>query len=167
MFQAGRGKEWVEQAANEQICRRGGFWEMRRYLGQFDGLAEDIANSGADQIVCAGVSGGVIGEYLNMRISEKAGKILPVDHMVFSRAGKGVPARGWLPTGFGLVGNRILLVEDMVVEMRTVDMMIKTLGEKYPDQNLEYYLMALEVQPGDSVAEKLGRMIRGVFCFEE
>jgi adenine/guanine phosphoribosyltransferase-like PRPP-binding protein len=163
--QAGMGEEWVKDAAKEQLCRRGGFWEMRRYLGQFDVAAAEIYEAEVDQIVCAGISGGVIGEFLGLKLERNHGLKVPVDHMVFSRQEKGLPSRGWLPREFKYWGKRILIVEDMVVELRTVETMLRTLDKS--GKNLEFCMFALEIDQNQAVAEKIGQLMAKVISFDE
>jgi hypothetical protein len=55
-------EEDINHAYENQLYKNSGFWELRRYLGQFVDIAEDISTNPPDLIVCAGISGCVIGE---------------------------------------------------------------------------------------------------------
>src|SRR3989344_9250784 len=75
----------VQTAHKDQIFESSGFWwEMRRFLGRFPEMAEEIAHDGVTQLVCAGISGCVIGEFLGRHL-EAQGYPLAIDHMVFKR----------------------------------------------------------------------------------
>ena len=55
-------EEDINHAYENQLYKNSGFWELRRYLGQFVDITEDISTNPPDLIVCAGISGCVIGE---------------------------------------------------------------------------------------------------------
>lgn len=152
----------IEAAREDQIFKGAGFWEMRRFLGQFDDLVEAIAAGGYQQLICAGISGCVVGEYLGAKL-EKLGQSIAVEHMVFRRE-KTIPVVGLMRPDFRLPGEKLLLVEDCVVEARTIRVVLETLRGISPE--LTCSLFAIELDSTPAVRAALGQF-HHVYTFEE
>ena len=159
----GISDEDVKRAHENQLYKGSGFWEMRRFLGQFGDMAEEIAQVKPDHIICAGISGCVLGEYLGLKLERECGLAVPVDHMIFVRNGK-LPVDGKLPAGFTPSGNQILLVEDAVQEFRTLEVMKTRLGQFF--HRPQFFLFALEINQTEAVQKFLDQFTQ-VFTFEE
>jgi len=76
----------IMEARRKQLYLGSGFWEMRRYLGQFGDVAEELIQSPPDAIISAGISGCIVAEYLGLKL-EKSGTAPEIYHMIFSRDG--------------------------------------------------------------------------------
>ncbi len=151
--------ETINAAHEDQLYKGSGFWEMRWNLGQFPDIAEQVKEAGISHIICAGISGCVVGEYLGL---EMKGSDVPVDHMIFERVDRS-PVKGVLPSNFVLEGNRILLIEDAVQEARTLGVMMNTLNNMQP--GLEFSLFALDIE--DNEETRLGlQPIKKIFKLE-
>ncbi|PWH18876.1 MAG: hypothetical protein DDG59_04810 [Anaerolineae bacterium] len=98
--------EDIGRASEMQRYRNSGFWEMRRVIGQFGDVAEEVVRDGIEHIITAAVSGCVIGEYLGKVIAKKHQKSIEVDHMVFSRQGID-PLKEYLSESLRLRGNHL------------------------------------------------------------
>ena len=155
--------EDVAKAYEMQLYKGSGFWEMRRFLGQFNDIAEELSESPPDNIVTAGISGCVVGEYLALKLEKEKGLSIPVEHMVFAREGI-MPSAGVLPVAFELKGPAILLVEDAVQEARTLSVMMDTLRAVRGDTS--FSLFALEIEDNQAVNELLSGFSK-VYTFEE
>jgi hypothetical protein len=154
----------IKHAHENQLYKNSGFWEMRRYLGLFVDIAEEVAINPPDVIVCAGISGCVIGEYLGIVLEKKFNLNIPVLHMVFSRREK-EPVAGILSHYSTEVQlNRALLVEDAVIESRTSRVMIETLATISPA--IKCSLFALEIEQNQVGGDVLSIM-ENVYTFEE
>lgn len=153
----------IKRAHEKQLYKNSGFWEMRRYLGQFVDIAEEVVADPPDAIVCAGISGCVVGEYLGLVLEKKFDLNVPVAHMVFLRADK-LPVSGILPISYDRGNTKILLVEDAVIESRTSRVMMETLAKINTD--IQYSLFALEIEQNQTDRDVLSQM-QQVFTFEE
>lgn len=156
-------EEDINHAHENQLYKNSGFWEMRRYLGQFVDIAEDISIDPPDIIVCAGISGCVIGEYLGLVLEKRLNLNIPVTHMVFSRVEK-EPVEGILPNAAGIGIAKALLVEDAVIESRTAKVMMETLSKF--SQGIQCSLFALEIEQNQLEGAILLQM-QEVFTFDE
>jgi hypothetical protein len=156
-------QEDINHAHENQLYKNSGFWEMRRYLGQFIDIAEEVSINLPDMIVCAGISGCVIGEYLGLVLEERFNLKIPVIHMVFSREEK-EPNAGILPISTGREFFKVLLVEDAVIESRTTRVMMETLSKISP--TLIYSLFALEIAQNQVKSDVLSKM-ENIYTFEE
>lgn len=153
----------IQEARQRQLYLGSGFWEMRRFLGQFGDVAEELIPDPPDHIISAGISGCVVAEYLGLKL-EKSFSVSPdIDHMIFSRAGV-APTAGFLPKDFFIKGRHILLVEDAVEESRTLGVMIETLI-KFGD-SLRFDLFSLAIDNNGKTEEALGKMTK-IYTFEE
>lgn len=153
----------IRIAREKQLYIGSGFWEMRRFLGQFADVAESLSVNPPDHIIAAGISGCVVAEYLGLKLEKDFGISVPVNHMVFSREGV-MPVRGYLPLDFHLKGKNILLVEDAVEESRTLGVMIQTL--RGLDTALEFDLFSLVIV-NDSTTEDALKQMNKIYTFEE
>jgi hypothetical protein len=152
-------QEMIMEAHEDQLYKGSGFWEMRWNLGQFPDIADQVREAGISHMICAGISGCVVGEYLALEM--KDGEI-PVDHMIFERNNR-TPVRGMLPADFQLEGKKILLVEDAVQEARTLGVMMNTLNGMA--DGLAFSLFTLDIEDNDET--RLGlRPIRKIYLFE-
>lgn len=151
--------EMISSAHEDQLYKGSGFWEMRWNLGQFADIASQVKNAGISHIICAGISGCVVGEYLGLELK---GSEIPIDHMIFERRDRS-PIRGMLPRDFQLEGNNILLIEDAVQEARTLGVMMNTLNGLRSD--LEFSLFALDIEDNDETRLAL-QLISRKFLFE-
>lgn len=132
----------VQIAHEDQLHAASGFWwEMRRHLGRFPEMAEEIADEGVTHLVCSGISGCVIGEYLNCCL-EDLGAPVPVDHMVFKRQNR-IPVAGKLPEDFSPKGRKLLLVEDVVTEPNTLGVMQRTLASGGYDSDCSLFTLEM------------------------
>jgi adenine/guanine phosphoribosyltransferase-like PRPP-binding protein len=155
--------EDIERASVLQRYRNSGFWEMRRVIGQFGDVAEEVVRDGIDQIITAAVSGCVIGEYLSKVIAKKHENQIEVDHMVFSRRGID-PLKGYLSESFKLLGDHLLLVDDAVMETKTAQVMLNTIEEIAP--NCAISILAVDIDPDTRRSGFLDRFVK-VYSFEE
>ncbi|RCK71757.1 MAG: hypothetical protein ANABAC_2729 [Anaerolineae bacterium] len=153
----------IGRASELQRYRNSGFWEMRRVIGQFADVAEEVVRDGIEHIITAAVSGCVIGEYLAKVIAKNHQKSIEVDHMVFSRQGID-PLKGYLPESFRLMGDRVLLVDDAVMETKTAQVMLDTLAEISP--HCEISILAVDIDPDTRMSGFLDRFVR-VYTFDE
>jgi hypothetical protein len=151
--------EMIGLAHEDQLYKGSGFWEMRWNLGQFPDIAKQVQDAGISHIVCAGISGCVVGEYLGLEMSDPK---IPVDHMIFERSNRS-PVRGMLPRNFELEGKSVLLVEDAVQEARTLGVMMSTLDTMRDD--LEFSLFALDIEDNEETRLAL-QPIHKIFKFE-
>lgn len=151
--------EMIGMAHEDQLYKGSGFWEMRWNLGQFADIAEQVREAGISHIICAGISGCVVGEYLGLELKDSR---IPIDHMIFERSNK-FPVRGMLPRDFVLEGTRILLIEDAVQEARTLGVMMNTLNGIRED--LEFSLFALDIEDNEETRLAL-MLIHKIFKFE-
>jgi adenine/guanine phosphoribosyltransferase-like PRPP-binding protein len=155
--------EDIAHAGENQLYKNSGFWEMRKFLGQFVDIAEEIAADPVDVIVCAGISGCVVGEYLGLVLEKRFNLPVPVEHMVFTRADKH-PVQGILPSSFNPALSRVLLVEDAVVESRTTRVMVETLSACLASP--VFRLFALEIER-NQLDKDLLRGMEAIYTFEE
>lgn len=151
--------EMIGLAHEDQLYKGSGFWEMRWNLGQFADIAEQVQEAGISHIICAGISGCVVGEYLGLELKDSG---IPVDHMIFERSNK-FPVKGMLPRDFVLEGNKILLIEDAVQEARTLGVMMNTLNGMRA--NVEFSLFALDIEDNEETRLAL-KLIHKIFKFE-
>jgi hypothetical protein len=153
----------IALAGENQLYKNSGFWEMRKFLGQFLDIAEEIEADPVDVIVCAGISGCVVGEYLGLVLEKRFGLEIPVEHMVFTRAHKH-PVEGILPPSFNKFSRKVLLVEDAVVESRTARVMVETLSGCL--QSPVFQIFALQIERSQVDNEVL-RGMQKVYTFDE
>lgn len=153
--------EAVQSEHMNQLYKIGGFWEMRRFLGQFPDTVEAIAQNNHTHIICSAISGCVIGEYLGIKLGQ-LGLETPVDHIVFKRA-LGIPILGFLPDNFVLNGTDVLLVEDAVDESATLNTIRSALDKHY--SNLRYSLFSLGIDP--EMEMQVHSDFENVYTFEE
>lgn len=154
----------VEAASQAQLFAGSGFWEMRRFLGQFPDMAAEIAGWRPRQLVCSGISGCVIGEYVGLLLA-KRGMVVPVDHLVYRRRGVW-PVEGRLARDFRWAGGKVLLIEDAVNEPRTLQVMMRALRSKAWLQ-MNFGLLVLEVDRDKAGVAQLLNGFDRVFEFEE
>jgi hypothetical protein len=153
----------IEFASQQQLYRNSGFWEMRRFIGQFGDVAEAAVADGVTDIICAAISGCIIGEYLGLLMSELTHQPLPVYHMVFARTGPN-PVEGFLPERFRLSGGHVLIVDDAVMETRTAAVMVNRLRELCPGARLS--IMTVDIDPDAKYSEFM-RQFEKVYLFDE
>jgi len=154
--------EYIKRASDAQLYKNSGFWEMRKYLGQFGDVAESSVENNVSHLICAGISGCVVGEYLGLHY-EKLGKDIPVDHMVFVRNGN-VPVRGVLPEDTKISGSNVLLVDDAILETRTMRVMTSTISAKKP--GVKFSAMFLDFEDDQNVRSYL-KNFDHVYQFDE
>ncbi|GAB4474865.1 MAG: hypothetical protein Kow0088_11180 [Anaerolineales bacterium] len=159
----GISDEDIERAGEMQRYRNSGFWEMRRVIGQFGDIAEEVVREDVDQILTAAVSGCIIGEYLGKVVAKNHQKLLPVDHIVFSRQGID-PLKGYLSESFHLVGSHLLLVDDAIMETKTAQVMLDTLADIAPAGRIS--VLAIDIDPDTRQSGFLDRFFR-VYTFDE
>jgi hypothetical protein len=159
----GIGEADILRAGEQQRYRNSGFWEMRRYLGQFYDIAEYATKDGITHIISAAVSGCIIGEYLSDMMSRQHQYQVPVDHMVFSRSGR-EPVAGFLPENFVFSGDQILIVDDAVMETTTSRVMIKELLKINPGISIS--LMSVAIDPDTRYSGYL-KQFKFVYTFDE
>ncbi|OGD79466.1 hypothetical protein A2368_03425 [Candidatus Collierbacteria bacterium RIFOXYB1_FULL_49_13] len=152
----------VRDAHRRQLCARGGFWEMRHYFGLLPGVIDDIAQNQPDHIVCATLSGSVLGEYISQDLKMRHGLQIPVDHIVYKRQDS-LPIQGQVPLNFSPGGDNILIVEDVVQEPFTTRTTLDVLRQFRPTITLS--LFALEIDPAPLAQEALV-YYNTVFTFE-
>ncbi len=155
--------EDIETASQQQLYRNSGFWEMRRFIGQFRDMAEAAVQNGITDIISAAVSGCIIAEYLGLLMSDLTQQPVPVNHMVFSRSGA-VPVEGLLPEQFSLCGKRVLLVDDALMESRTAVVMLKKLREI--DAEAEISILTVDIDP-DTRRSAFMEQFQHVYLFDE
>ena len=155
--------EDIQEARQSQLYIGSGFWEMRKFLGQFGDVAEDFSTDPADHIISAGISGCVVAEYLGLKLEKGFGITPEIAHMIFSRDGA-MPTTGFLPKDFCLKGKHILLVEDAVEESRTIGVMVETLLEL--DDSLRFDLYSLAIDNNGTTEAALRKMAK-VYTFDE
>lgn len=156
------GKD-IQEARQRQLYLGSGFWEMRRFLGQFGDVAEELTLCPPDNIISAGISGCVVAEYLGLKMEKKFGAAPDIAHMIFSRDGA-TPTVGVLPRDFSLKGKHLLLVEDAVEESRTLGVMVESLLKL--DDSLRFDLFSLAIDNNEKTQEALGKMVK-IYTFEE
>jgi hypothetical protein len=156
-------EEDIARAGENQLYKNSGFWEMRKFLGQFLDIAEEIQSDPVDVIVCAGISGCVVGEYLGLVLEKRCRLEIPVRHMVFTRADKH-PVEGILPSSFERSVSRILLVEDAVVESRTTKVMVDTISALI--SGAVFHLFALEIER-NQIDKNVLKGMEKIYTFEE
>jgi hypoxanthine phosphoribosyltransferase len=156
-------EEDIQRAGELQRYRNSGFWEMRRVIGQFSDIAEEVVQDGITHIITAAVSGCIIGEYLGKILERKFSKLLDVDHMVFAREGIN-PVKGILPESFRLQGDHVLFVDDAVMENRTALVMLDTMQNIAPNSKVS--LLTVDIDPDTKESGFLQRFDR-VYLFEE
>jgi len=154
--------EYVKRASEAQLYKNSGFWEMRRYLGQFPDATESVIDDNITHIVCAGISGCIVGEYLGLHL-EKMGEEIHVDHMVFARNGS-IPKKGILPENTKISGTNVLLVDDAVLETRTLRIMTNSISMMKPDVNFSVMFLDFE---DDSRVRNYLKNFNHVYRFEE
>lgn len=152
----------IAVASEKQRYTNSGFWEMRRVIGQFRDMAEEVAGDGISHVITAGISGCIIGEYLGLFANE-LGREIPVDHMVFSREGIN-PIAGHLKSKFEMVGSRVLIVDDAVMEAVTLEIMIREI--KKIDPRVEISLLAVDIDPDVKSSRVLDSLLK-LYLFEE
>ena len=130
-------------AGEKQRYVNSGFWEMRRVIGQFRDMAEEVIKNDVSLIITAGISGCVIGEYLGLFVRE-LGRTIPVEHMIFSRNGID-PDKGYLRENFSMAGGRVLIVDDAVMEAVTLAVMVEKIRAICPSAELS--LLAVDISP--------------------
>ena len=156
-------EEDIQEARRRQLYLGSGFWEMRRFLGQFSDIAEELTLDPPDNIISAGISGCVVAEYLGLKLEKRFGVAPEIAHMIFLRDGV-TPTSGVLPKDFNLRGKHILLVEDAVEESRTLGVMVETLLKL--DDSLRFDLFSLAIDNNGTTEAALGK-IEKVYTFEE
>lgn len=139
----GISSEDILLAGEKQRYVNSGFWEMRRVIGQFRDMAQEVVKNDVSLIVTAGISGCVIGEYLGLFVRD-LGRIIPVDHMVFSRIGTD-PHEGFLRENFSVSGDRVLIVDDAVMEAITLKVMVEKIRAIF--SLVELSLLAVDIDP--------------------
>lgn len=152
----------IDQARIQQLYANSGFWEMRRYLGQFFDMAEYSANDSVTHIVSAAVSGCIVAEYLKIHIEDVLGEDMPTDHMIFARIGV-LPVKGLLRSDFKPEGDHILLIDDAVMETRTLRVMKKTL-EQFNIPKIS--VLTVDIEPS-IIGDLFMRSFYRVYLFEE
>lgn len=152
----------IIEASGRQRYVNSGFWEMRRVIGQFRDVAEEVVNDGISHIITAGISGCVIGEYVGLFTNE-LGRELPVDHMVFSREGIN-PTKGHLRSNFKLAGDKVLIVDDAVMEAVTLEVMARDIRNIRMGVGLS--LLAVDIDPDVKSSVLLGSFSK-LYMFEE
>jgi hypothetical protein len=153
----------LEEASQQQLYRNSGFWEMRRFIGQFGDMAEAAVNDGVTHIVSAATSGCIIGEYLGLLMDEQYHHPVPVDHMVFLRSGA-LPIAGHLREQFQICGSHVLIADDAVMETRTAAVMLKKLREISPA--VEISIMTVDIDPETKYSEFMQQFAH-VYAFDE
>ena len=161
-FILGISREDILLASEKQRYVNSGFWEMRRVIGQFRDMANEVARNNVSQIITAGISGCVIGEYLGLFIQE-LGQTVPVDHMVFSRIGTD-PSSGYLRKDFLVSGDQMLIVDDAVMEAVTLKVMVEYIRAVSPSAELS--LMAVDIDPEVRSSGYLDQFVH-LYLFEE
>jgi hypothetical protein len=152
----------VALAGERQLYRNSGFWEMRRFIGQFGDVAEAAAQDGVTDILAAATSGCIIGEYLGLLMSENQHPV-PVNHMVFVRSGA-LPVDGLLPERFRLSGGHVLIADDAVMETRTAAVMIQKI--KALDPHVAISILTVDIDP-DTKYSPFMRQFAHVYQFDE
>lgn len=155
--------EDIETASQQQLYRNSGFWEMRRFIGQFGDVAEEAVQDGVTDIVSAATSGCIIGEYLALLMSDLTQQPVPVSHMVFLRSGA-LPIGGILPERFRLTGNHVLIADDALMETRTAAVMLRELRKIRPE--VEISILAVDIDPDTKYSEFM-RQFAHVYLFDE
>ncbi len=153
----------IEFASQQQLYRNSGFWEMRRFIGQFGDVAEAAVQDGVTDVLSAATSGCIIGEYLGLLMSEQLEHPVPVHHMVFLRSGA-VPIEGLLPGRFRLSGEHVLIADDAVMETRTAAVMVNKLRALYP--GIEISIMTVDIDPDTKYADFM-KQFAHVYLFDE
>ncbi|MDD5368754.1 MAG: phosphoribosyltransferase [Anaerolineaceae bacterium] len=153
----------LETASQQQLYRNSGFWEMRRFIGQFGDVAEAAEQHGVTDIISAATSGCIIAEYLGLLMAELTRHPVPVNHMVFSRSGP-LPIEGHLPERFCLSGNHILIVDDALMETRTATVMVKKLREIDPEVVIS--ILAVDIDPDTKYSQFMDQFAH-VYLFDE
>lgn len=153
----------IEYASQQQLYRNSGFWEMRRFIGQFGDVAEAAVQDGITHVISAVTSGCIIGEYLGLLMSEQSPLPIPVDHMVFQRSGL-TPIAGILPEQFVLSGNHVLIADDAVMETRTAAVMVKKLREMNPQVDIS--IMTVDIDPDTKYSAFMHQFVH-VYLFDE
>lgn len=154
--------EDIAAASEKQRYTNSGFWEMRRVIGQFRDVAEEVSKDGITHIITAGISGCIIGEYLGLFVNG-FGREVPVDHMIFSRDGIN-PIAGHLKSKFEMVGSKVLIVDDAVMEAVTLEIMIREIRKIRP--GVELSLLAVDVDPDVKSSRVLSSLLK-LYLFEE
>ena len=152
----------VVAASEKQRYVNSGFWEMRRVIGQFRDVAEEVSGDGITHIITAGISGCVIGEYLGLFVND-FGREIPIDHMIFSRDGVN-PTDGYLKSNFELRGNKVLIVDDAVMEAVTLEVMVRKIRMICPE--VELSLLAIDIDPDIKNSKSVGQL-KKLYLFEE
>lgn len=158
----GISREDILLAGEKQRYVNSGFWEMRRVIGQFRDMAQEVVRNGVSSIVTAGISGCVIGEYLGLFVRD-LGRTIPVDHMIFSRIGTD-PHEGFLRENFSITGGRVLIVDDAVMEAVTLAVMVERI--RATSATVELSLMAVDISPEVMSSEYLAQFSH-LYLFEE
>jgi hypothetical protein len=153
----------LEAASQQQLYRNSGFWEMRRFIGQFGDVAEAAVKDGVTHIVSAATSGCIIGEYLGLLMDEQYHRPVPVDHMVFLRSGA-MPIAGQLRQQFQISGDHVLIADDAVMETRTAAVMLAKLREINPSAAIS--IMTVDIDPETKYSEFM-RQFAHVYLFDE
>jgi len=138
----------IKQASNNQLYKNSGFWEMRKYLGRFSEVGDYVQQEGYTQIVCIGMSGCIIGEYLGLMLDKQQYPIT-VDHLVLERDEQGLPLFGHMPSDF-VPQDKILIVDDALLEARTIPIVVGALRSK--NRDIAPGLFVLDIEPGVSLA---------------
>jgi hypothetical protein len=155
--------EDIETASQSQLYRNSGFWEMRRFIGQFGDVAQAAVQDGVNHIIAAATSGCIIGEYLGLMAREQEHHPLPVDHMVFARSGA-VPVAGMLPERFRLAGNHVLIADDAVMETRTAAVMVREIRALCPTAAIS--ILTVDIDP-DTKYSPFMDQFEHVYLFDE
>ena len=95
----------IENASQQQLYRNSGFWEMRRFIGQFGDVAEAAVQDGVTDIVSAATSGCIIGEYLGLLMSEQVHHPVPGPSHGVLAVGRRSPSRACCPNGSAFRGS--------------------------------------------------------------
>ena len=153
----------IEEASQQQLYRNSGFWEMRRFIGQFGDAAEAVVKDGITHIIAAATSGCIIGEYLGILMDKTYHQPTPVDHMVFVRNGA-LPIAGLLREQFRINGRHVLIADDAVMETRTAAVMLKKLQEMNP--TAEVSILTVDIDPETKYSEFMHQFTH-VYTFDE
>ncbi|HMD89209.1 MAG TPA: hypothetical protein VKF38_08600 [Anaerolineaceae bacterium] len=153
----------IEQASQQQLYRNSGFWEMRRFIGQFGDFAEAAVKDGITHIIGAATSGCIIAEYLGILMDKTYHQPTPVDHMVFVRTGA-LPIAGLLREQFQLCGHHVLIADDAVMETRTAAVILKKLRDI--DPNLDVSILTVDIDPETKYSDFMHQFVH-VYSFDE
>lgn len=123
----GIGEKELQDAHDMQLYTTSGFWEMRRFLGQFPEFAEQACEDGVDTLLGIGMSGCIIAEMLGIEMAVLKPDV-QVGHIVFARDAKGIPNRGIISPNISWSdASHILFVDDAVLTATTIQVSLSSL----------------------------------------